>query len=198
MVNTGDYLVMPVSPDSVQVYRIGKREFEMTFMKDNGPTMLDVLCERGGRANHHPGNQEYLKRIYERAGEYTLELAQNRQLCREFLQSIVREVKGWGGRFMKKIDNSDRWFEVDDKAARKKVGQKLRDIRNETPRVSPIPNIVDQELYPIVDQELYPMWDQEFHPMPASSDWGVQIDGVPIDFNEPLIFPDASTSNQIV
>merc|ERR1719218_233048 len=159
VVNTGDYLVMPVSPDSVQVYRIGKREFEMTFMRDNGPTMLDVLCERGGRANHHPGNQEYLKRIKERAGEYTVELAQNRQLCREFLQSIVREVKGWGGRFMKKIDNSDRWFEVDDKTARKKVGQLLRDIRNKKK-----------------------IWGQEFHPMPASSDWGVQIDGVQIDF----------------
>lgn len=189
MVNTGDYLVMPVSPDPVQVYRIGKREFEMTFMKDNGPTMLDVLCERGGRANHHPGNQEYLKLMWQKADQYTVELAQNRPLCREFTQSIVREIKGWGGRFMKKIDNSDRWFEVDDETAMKKIKQKLRDIRSFRHK---------QKVASIVDQELYPMWGQEFHPMPASSDWGVQIDGVQIDFNEPLNFPDASTSNQII
>ena len=144
MVNTGDYLVMPVSPDSVQVYRIGKREFEMTFMKDNGPTMLDVLLGRGGRSNHHPGNQEYLKLIYELVDQYTEELAQNRPLCREFTQSIVREIKGWGGRFMKKIDNSDRWFEVDDKTARKKVGQKLRDFRNIRDHKEKVASIRDQ------------------------------------------------------
>ena len=33
--NTGDYLVTPVSSDSVQVYRIRKEEFEKTFTKDD-------------------------------------------------------------------------------------------------------------------------------------------------------------------
>ena len=125
MVNTGDYLVMPVSPDSVQVYRIGKREFEMTFMKDNGPTMLDVLCERGGRSNHHPGNKEYVKLIRNMAHLYPEELNKKG----DFTQSIVRKVKGWGGRFMKRKDKSNEWFEVDDEFAKKKVGQLLRDMR---------------------------------------------------------------------
>ena len=150
MVNTGDYLVMPVSPDSVQVYRIGKGEFEMTFMKDNGPTMLDVLCERGGRSNHHPGNKEYVKLIKNVAHLYPEEL--NKKV--DFTQSIVREIKGWGGRFMKRKDKSNEWFEVDDKFARKKVGQLLRDMRK--PKLEPYPwgvKIDDVDL----DLDLYEM-----------------------------------------
>ena len=82
----------------------------------------DVLCQRGGLANKHPGNLRYhgkketLQPPYEAA-----EKAGKGAVA----QQLVDAVKAWGGRFLEKEEFTDRWYIIHDKKARIKASQAL-------------------------------------------------------------------------
>jgi hypothetical protein len=87
----------------------------------------DVLCGRGGLTNHHPGNLVYRKRILETQPMYkTLTNNEKTQLS----ESIVKWVQNdCDGRFLEKDEKG--YFVVEDKSARTKVSQALREDHTE-------------------------------------------------------------------
>ena len=82
----------------------------------------DVLCQRGGLANKHPGNHRYL------AAKDALQdiyLATPKAARTGVAQQLVDQVHAWGGRFLRK-DNRG-WYEIHNHTARTKAGQALRE-----------------------------------------------------------------------
>jgi len=91
---------------------------------------VDVLMGRGGRTNHHKGNENYLK-IKERIQPRYLAAAKEDKtaISQELVDAILLE----GGRFLKLDPLTERWYVVDNQVARKKASQTLREIN--TPEV---------------------------------------------------------------
>jgi len=86
-------------------------------------TDLDCLCQRGGKASNHPGCQAFLKQKEAMQPRYRLASVEEKyQMSKE----LVAFVHTRGGRFLRK-DNSGKWVEIDDEAARRKASQALRD-----------------------------------------------------------------------
>ena len=89
-------------------------------------TDLDVLLGRGGKANHHPGNQFYLNFVTKTKPQYgkcTLKSEKTR-MAQYVVDYIHQERKG---RFLELDKDAERWYVVDNKKARTKAGQALRD-----------------------------------------------------------------------
>lgn len=87
-------------------------------------TNLDVLGGRGGNATHHPGNQRYLAAVRKRLVQY--HSCSEKTEKTKVSQQVVDEVHAWGGRFLKKV-SKNKYVEEDDKTARKRASQALRD-----------------------------------------------------------------------
>ena len=87
------------------------------------PKETDVLLGRGGRSNHNPGNQSYLKQVKAFRPRY-ISLGNNDQKT-ELSLAVVKFVHNKGGRFLKKDPGG--WYVVEDNEARKKASQALRD-----------------------------------------------------------------------
>lgn len=102
---------------------------DAVFINDE-PTDDDVLMGRGGRSNHHPGNKRYHDVMESMKPRYRAATKDNKP---HISQELVQTVKNWGGRFLKKEDNGDRWYEVPNPVARKKAAQALRE--DNTPEV---------------------------------------------------------------
>mmetsp|Transcript_599 Transcript_599/g.1424 ORF Transcript_599/g.1424 Transcript_599/m.1424 type:complete len:295 (+) Transcript_599:2074-2958(+) len=85
-------------------------------------TGSDVLCQRGGLANTHEGNQRFRNAKDDLQEEYfnTPKLKRT-----EVSQKLVDTVHTWGGRFLKKDGNG--WYEAHNHVARTKAGQALRE-----------------------------------------------------------------------
>uniref|UniRef100_A0A7S3L2K8 DUF6824 domain-containing protein n=1 Tax=Amphora coffeiformis TaxID=265554 RepID=A0A7S3L2K8_9STRA len=99
-------------------------ESERTYVVEY--TDLDVLCQRGGLANKHPGNHRYLT-----AKEALQDLyRQTPKAGRTAVaQQLVDTVHAWGGRFLRH-DHTHRgggWYEIHPHTARTKAGQALRE-----------------------------------------------------------------------
>lgn len=88
-------------------------------------TDKDVLLGRGGRANNHAGNKRYLAEKDRIQPRY---LNATKQEKKDISQELVDIVHAWGGRFLKEDEAMKRWYEVDEKSARKKASQSLREI----------------------------------------------------------------------
>eukprot|EP00581_Thalassiosira_minuscula_P003801 CAMPEP_0183742046 /NCGR_PEP_ID=MMETSP0737-20130205/63803_1 /TAXON_ID=385413 /ORGANISM="Thalassiosira miniscula, Strain CCMP1093" /LENGTH=379 /DNA_ID=CAMNT_0025977563 /DNA_START=123 /DNA_END=1262 /DNA_ORIENTATION=- len=88
------------------------------------PTRLDILRGRGGLTNRHPGNMRFRDEARKLRAEY-----RDKDTTREekFLlsQELAMRVRGYGGRFLERIDGL--WYEIDEKDARKKASQVLRE-----------------------------------------------------------------------
>lgn len=93
-------------------------------------TDADVLMGRGGRTNHHKGNEDYLKLKEEIQPRY---LAATKEDKTPISQELVDAIHARGGRFLKLDSDTDKWFVVSDHTARKKASQTLREIN--TPEV---------------------------------------------------------------
>jgi hypothetical protein len=105
------------------------------------PNENDVLLGRGGKINHHPGNQRYLQARSDLHSKYEkASKAEKRKISDE----LVRQVHQWNGRFLKKVDDDssqtkiptkrkrrrsnlvdegEKWYEVTSNEARKKASQ---------------------------------------------------------------------------
>lgn len=87
----------------------------------------DVLCGRGGKSNHHPGNKRYRQVICELKGNYR-DLSAKTEKTR-VSREIVSTVYEYGGRFLKKEDNSGKYYIMPENEARRKTSQALRETK---------------------------------------------------------------------
>ncbi|KAL3926020.1 MAG: hypothetical protein SGILL_000019 [Bacillariaceae sp.] len=89
-------------------------------------TDCDVLMGRGGRSNHHPGNHFYLALIAQIKPKYE-ECKQKSEKTR-VAQSVVDFIHHKRkGRFVELDSETGRWYVADNRTARTKAGQALRD-----------------------------------------------------------------------
>jgi len=103
------------------------------------PTNVDVLCGRGGKSNHHPGNVSYRKKVATIKKEY--KLCTNKGEKKIIVEAIMNDIESCGGNFLQKDtkkqtqdnkkgnggDNVSSWYVVDHSLVLKKVHQALRD-----------------------------------------------------------------------
>merc|ERR1712176_496024 len=90
------------------------------------PTNLDVLMGRGGRSNHHPGNQRYRKEI-ERVEEF-YKSTDDKDEKTSISETLVLYVQSYGGNFLEKDEVG--WYVIEDSVARSKVSQALREDKD--------------------------------------------------------------------
>lgn len=83
----------------------------------------DVLCGRGGGTNVHPGNRRFRDLVNANRRAY-LKAKKNDKPT--ISRSIVQAIRQMNGRFLKKDDAKDLWFEIGDDSAREKTSQALR------------------------------------------------------------------------
>jgi len=88
------------------------------------PTDFDVLLGRGGRANNHPGNKRYFKKVLSKRKDYRDcgNAAEKNGVARSVVDFVQKR-----GRFLLREDETKRWFVVPDKVALDKAKQALRD-----------------------------------------------------------------------
>lgn len=89
---------------------------------------LDVLCGRGGKANHHVGNKIYRQLICESKEKYRN--TEDKDEKTELSRSIVEKVCDYGGRFVKKDSATGRYYVLPKAEARIKTSQALRENRD--------------------------------------------------------------------
>lgn len=83
----------------------------------------DVLCGRGGGTNVHPGNRRFRDLINANRRAY---LKSKKNDKPAISRSIVQTIRDMNGRFLKKDEKLNLWFEVGDDGAREKTSQALR------------------------------------------------------------------------
>jgi len=103
----------PKAPAPVEASTTGT-----TFFEEN-----DVLSGRGGGTNVHPGNRNFRDLINLHRRTY-LKARKNDKPT--ISRAIVRAIRESGGRFLKKKEKSNLWYEIGDDAAREKTSQALR------------------------------------------------------------------------
>ena len=88
-------------------------------------TDQDILCERGHRANHHPGNHRYLQAKERLQPSYLA--TSNKSYKTRIANELVATVHGWGGRFLRFDKERQVWTVLDAAATRRKASQALRE-----------------------------------------------------------------------
>lgn len=83
----------------------------------------DVLSGRGGGTNVHPGNRNFRDLINLHRRAY-LKARKNDKPA--ISRAIVRSIRENNGRFLKKDEKANMWYEIGDDAAREKTSQALR------------------------------------------------------------------------
>lgn len=94
------------------------------LMEDSELTDADVLFGRGGMTNAHPGNITFRALVEENRLCYGLAKKYEKS---QIAISIVQRMRKNHGRFLKKDEKTDRWYEVGDENARDKTSQTLRE-----------------------------------------------------------------------
>ena len=91
------------------------------------PGEHDVICARGRRAFFHSGNAHFRTLIENRLAEYNT--ARSKIEKSYILDEVVTEVRTLSpsGGFVKKCNESRRWYEVGDFLSREKTSQAFRD-----------------------------------------------------------------------
>lgn len=107
---------MPTKPASIKPVKpsnVGLTSYEVN----------DVLSGRGGGTNQHEGNCFFRSLINKNRERY---LRAKKNSKPHISMAIVKTVRGRNGRFLRKDDDSNLWFEIGDAAAREKTSQALR------------------------------------------------------------------------
>ncbi len=92
------------------------------------PTELDVLLGRGKRSNFHEGNRRFRKLVEEHKPLYFRK--ENKRNGKNLISiQVMEKVHAWGGRFLRPVPGKHPivYEEVEDKVARKKCSQRLRE-----------------------------------------------------------------------
>lgn len=88
----------------------------------------DVLCGRGGRSNHHPGNKRYRQVVSDMKATYK---NTDKKMKKTTLSwSIVDHVCNYGGRFIKKDSVTGKYYLATRKEAQRKTSQALREHKD--------------------------------------------------------------------
>jgi len=92
----------------------------------------DVLSQRGGLGNSHPGTRRYLEKVEEARPEYRA--LGNRESVRKtaIARSVIEDVHGWGGRFLKKDESGIFYCVMAEDDVLEKVKRALRPARRRT------------------------------------------------------------------
>lgn len=108
---------------------------------DNELTYADVLLGRGGWINSHPGNVFFRALV----DEYRMEYATaGRGRKTSVAKKVVHLIRNNHGRFLKKDEDDDLWFEVGDQKAIEKTGQTLREGMAKVVRESLVSHVATQ------------------------------------------------------
>lgn len=86
----------------------------------------DVLMGRGGKSNHHKGNQRYRAEIERLQAQYKMTNDKDEKTA--ISEQLVAFVKSFGGDFLEKDDHG--WYIIDDVVARRKASQALREDKD--------------------------------------------------------------------
>jgi hypothetical protein len=87
----------------------------------------DILCGRGGKSNHHPGNKRYRQVVSEMKTMYRSTEAKT--VKTDLSRAIVDHVCSYGGRFVKKDEKTGQYYLLSKAEARKKTSQALRETK---------------------------------------------------------------------
>ena len=117
-------LLRTVSADEEDVEPIDLGPVVRKYINADAVTEWDVLSERGGRGNHHPGNIRYREKVREMKPEYE-------NACKTRKTEIAEEIVEYvhsqhSGRFLKK-DEDGHYYVMTDLESRRKASQALRE-----------------------------------------------------------------------
>lgn len=125
---------LKLSIDEVEQCAANNESVEQSPSVDETPIMYidtiqewDVLCGRGGRSNHHPGNKRYRHVVSEMKMMYRRSEA--KAIKTDLSRAIVEHCCNYGGRFIKNDSKSGRYYVLTKAEARKKTSQALRETK---------------------------------------------------------------------
>jgi hypothetical protein len=117
------------------------------------PQKEDILCGKGKEAHGHPGNRTYRILISLHRDDYRNPKANNYTKS-SITKAVLASIRDYGGRFLKKDEHTDMWYEVDDNLAYEKVSHALRPPKNpekisqrKKPKVTEYPPTPEQDTY---------------------------------------------------
>lgn len=90
-------------------------------------TERDILCGRGGKSNHHQGNKKYRQVVGFMKCKYQNCPAKTQKT--DLSRKIVEYCHSYGGRFVKKDGDNNRYYVLTKDEARKKTSQALRETK---------------------------------------------------------------------
>jgi hypothetical protein len=108
--------------NTILVASSGKRQYIDDAAK------ADVLCGRGGRSNHHPGNKRYRQVVSEMKASYRS--IGSKSAKTDLSRAIVDHVYKYGGRFLKTELGTGKYYILTPAEARKKTSQALREAKD--------------------------------------------------------------------
>ena len=92
------------------------------------PSCFDILCGRGGRSNHHPGNKKYREVV--RIMKASYRNIDTKSAKTDVSRAIVEHVYNYGGRFLKQDKATGNYHVLSPVEARKKTSQALREAKD--------------------------------------------------------------------
>jgi len=121
----------------IQVEKGGRANAEEEFvpLDKNGNILVtdhDILCGRGGLTNHHIGNKRFRDVVALHRPDYVrASKVQKPGVARMIVQAIRNSDPP--GRFLKKNEETGKWYDVGDKQAAIKASQALREKTKDFP-----------------------------------------------------------------
>jgi hypothetical protein len=106
------------------------------FSDDMIPNNADVLCGRDRHAHKHAGNKKFRVLISWHRDKY--QNARCRDEKTRITKEIVSSIHECGGRFLKKDENTEIWYDVGDDYAHEKVSHALRSSKDTKKKIRPL------------------------------------------------------------
>lgn len=126
-------LLLPVKPvgakvaDDFKVILSAVGDVPAASSKNFAINNNDVLCGRGGLTNHHPGNILFRNLVKAKQEDYVRASRHEKAYIARDIVGIMKKLDP-PGRFLKKDPKDpNKWIEIDDKQARQKASQALRE-----------------------------------------------------------------------
>ena len=126
-------LLLPVKPvgakvtDDFKVIHSAVGDVPAASSKDFAINNNDVLSGRGGLTNHHPGNILFRNLVKAKQADYVRASRHEKAYIARDIVGIMKKLDP-PGRFLKKDPKDpNKWIEIDDKQARQKASQALRE-----------------------------------------------------------------------
>ena len=120
------------------------------------PRSVDILCGKGREAHVHTGNKRFRVIISQYRKDY--QNARCRDQKTRITKEIVSSIRECGGRFLKKDQNTDIWYDVGDEYAHEKVSHALRSARDPTKKIPKIRNPKVAQHQPPTPEENHAFW----------------------------------------